>query len=132
MAAEKGLVVPVIKNAQDKSLEEIAREIERLSNGVHQHQLSPEEFRGSTFTVTSIGNIGGLISTPIINHPEVGIMGIGKIQKRPVFGEDDQIRAAQMVFLSFSFDHRIVDGAIGALFGNAVLDRLQHPATMLV
>ena len=90
---------------------EIASQVERLSNEVRQAKLKLEDLRGGTFTVTSIGNVGGLFSTPIINHPELGIVGIGKITKRPIFDEQGQIKAADMLYLSFSFDHRILDGA---------------------
>ena len=91
-----------------------------------------EDLKGSTFTVTSVGGIGGLISTPIINHPEVGIMGVGKVVKRPVYDAAGQIRPADIIYLSFSFDHRIVDGAVGAAFGNAVIRQLQNPAPLLL
>ncbi|MCS7271876.1 MAG: 2-oxo acid dehydrogenase subunit E2, partial [Gemmataceae bacterium] len=83
-------------------------------------------------TITSIGNIGGLMATPIINHPQVAIVGIGRIVKRPVYDEHDQLRPAQMLYLSFSFDHRVIDGAVGAVFGNAVRRYLQQPARLLL
>jgi pyruvate dehydrogenase E2 component (dihydrolipoamide acetyltransferase)/2-oxoisovalerate dehydrogenase E2 component (dihydrolipoyl transacylase) len=122
----------VLHDADRKDLAEIAREIERLTAEARGGKSKREDLRGSTFTVTSIGSIGGLFSTPIINHPEVGILGIGKIVKRPVFDAAGQVRAADMVYLSFSFDHRVVDGAVGAAFGNALIRRLQQPAAMLV
>jgi pyruvate dehydrogenase E2 component (dihydrolipoamide acetyltransferase)/2-oxoisovalerate dehydrogenase E2 component (dihydrolipoyl transacylase) len=76
--------------------------------------------------------VGGLITTPIINHPEVAILGVGRIVKRPVFDAAANIRPADVLYLSFSFDHRVVDGAVGAAFGNAVLAQLQNPAAMLM
>ena len=88
--------------------------------------------RGGTFTVTSIGNVGGLISTPVINHPEVGILGVGKVVKRPVFDGHGQVKPADLVYLSFSFDHRVIDGAVGAAFGNVVMRHLQNPALLLL
>jgi pyruvate dehydrogenase E2 component (dihydrolipoamide acetyltransferase)/2-oxoisovalerate dehydrogenase E2 component (dihydrolipoyl transacylase) len=88
--------------------------------------------RGGTFTITSIGGIGGLFSTPVINHPEVGILGIGKVVRRPVFDAAGQVRPADMIYLSLSFDHRVVDGAIGAAFGNAICRQLQNPAALLL
>jgi pyruvate dehydrogenase E2 component (dihydrolipoamide acetyltransferase)/2-oxoisovalerate dehydrogenase E2 component (dihydrolipoyl transacylase) len=81
-----------------------------------------------------VGNLGGLISTPVINHPEVGILGLGKMVKRPVYDEagPPAIRPADLVYLSFSFDHRVVDGAVGAAFSNAVLRQLQNPVLLLL
>ncbi len=132
VATPGGLIVPVVRDADKKSLLDIAAEVERLSNAARQSKLKLDDLRGGTFTITSIGNIGGLIATPIINHPEVGILGVGKIVKRPVFDEHGQVKAADMLYLSFSFDHRVLDGAIGAAFGNAVVKHLQNPAAMLV
>ena len=91
-----------------------------------------EDLRSGTFTITSIGNIGGLFATPIINAPEVAILGVGKIVKRPVFDAAGQIKPADIVYLSLSFDHRVLDGAIGAAFGNAVIRHLQNPVALLV
>jgi pyruvate dehydrogenase E2 component (dihydrolipoamide acetyltransferase)/2-oxoisovalerate dehydrogenase E2 component (dihydrolipoyl transacylase) len=129
-ATPTGLIVPVIHEADRKSLLDVAREVERLSNEARTGRIKVEDLRGGTFTVTSIGNIGGLISTPVINHPEVGIMGVGKIVKRPIYDGAGQIRPADMLYLSFSFDHRVLDGAVGATFGNAVIRRLQNAVTL--
>jgi pyruvate dehydrogenase E2 component (dihydrolipoamide acetyltransferase)/2-oxoisovalerate dehydrogenase E2 component (dihydrolipoyl transacylase) len=131
-ATPAGLMVPVVHDADRKDLLTIAREIDRLSTAARLGKIRREEIKGGTFTLTSVGSIGGLISTPVINHPEVGILGVGKIVKRPVFDEHDQIRAAHLMYLSFSFDHRVVDGAVGAHFANAVLRRLEKPAAMLL
>ncbi|QVL34775.1 2-oxo acid dehydrogenase subunit E2 [Telmatocola sphagniphila] len=132
VATPNGLIVPVIKDADKKDALTIAREIDALSESARQGKVKVEDLKGGTFTVSSVGNIGGLISTPIINHPEVGILGIGKISKRPVYDEDGKLKPAEMVFLSFSFDHRVVDGAIGAMFANKLIDALQKPAIMLI
>jgi pyruvate/2-oxoglutarate dehydrogenase complex dihydrolipoamide acyltransferase (E2) component len=132
VATSTGLIVPVIRHADTLSLGEIAAEIQRLSTKARQGKCDREELLGGTFTVTSIGNIGGLISTPILNHPQVGIMGLGKIVRRPVYDAAGQIVPADMLYLSYSFDHRVVDGALGAAFGNEVSRRLKHPAAMLV
>jgi 2-oxoisovalerate dehydrogenase E2 component (dihydrolipoyl transacylase) len=132
VATPGGLIVPVVRDADKKSLLEIAQEIERLSNDARQGKPKLDDLRGGTFTVTSVGNIGGLISTPILHHPQVGILGIGKIVRRPVFNERGQIQAADIVYLSFTFDHRVLDGAIGAAFGNAVIKQLQRPALLLL
>jgi 2-oxoisovalerate dehydrogenase E2 component (dihydrolipoyl transacylase) len=132
VAAPSGLIVPVVRDADRKDLVQVARDIERLSAEARTGKSRREDLKGGTVTVTSIGNVGGLFSTPVINHPEVGILGVGKIVKRPVFDEAGRVRPAEMVYLSFSFDHRVVDGAVGAAFGNAVLRRLQAPAALLL
>ncbi len=132
VAGPQGLIVPVIHDADAKDVFEIAREIARLSKTARSNKLRREDLQDGTFTVTSIGGIGGLISTPVINHPEVGILGIGKVIKRPVYDDAGNIVPANLVYLSFSFDHRVIDGAIGAIFGNAVKEQLQNPAVMLI
>ena len=132
VATPGGLIVPVIHDADRKDLAGIAAEIERLSTEAKAGRPRLEDLRGGTFTVTSVGNIGGLISTPIINHPEVGILGVGKVVKRPVYDAAGQLRPADVLYLSFSFDHRVVDGAVGAAFGNALVKHLQNPALLLL
>ena len=132
VATPTGLLVPVVRDADRKSLADVAREIERLSQEARTGRARLEDLRGGTFTVTSIGGIGGLISTPIINHPEVGILGVGKVVKRPVYDDAGNLRPADVVYLSFSFDHRVLDGAIGAVFGNAVIRHLQNPLPLVV
>lgn len=132
VAAPGGLIVPVVKDADKKDLGAIAADIERLGADARAGKPRLEDLKGGTFTVTSIGGIGGLMSTPIINHPEVGIMGVGKVVKRPVYDENGELRPADVAYLSFSFDHRVVDGAVGAAFGNVVLRHLQNPALLLL
>ncbi len=132
VAAPHGLIVPVIKDADKKDLVTVASEISRLSEDARAGKNRLEDLKGGTFTVTSVGGIGGLISTPIINHPEVGIMGVGKVVKRPVYDARGELKPAEIIYLSFSFDHRVVDGAVGAAFGNAVLRYLQAPALLLL
>lgn len=132
VATAGGLIVPVVHDADQKDIFALAAEIERLSQLARQGRIAWQDLQGGTFTITSIGNIGGLMATPIINHPQVGIVGVGKIVKRPVYDEQDQLRPVQMVYLSFSFDHRVVDGAVGAVFGNAVRRHLQAPARLLL
>lgn len=131
-ATPAGLSVPVLKSADRGDLVTLAREIDRLSNAVRSGGARREELTGGTFTITSIGNIGGLFATPVINHPQVGIVGIGRIVRRPVYDETGNIRPADMLYLSFSFDHRVVDGDVGAMFGNAVIRRLRNPAALLL
>jgi pyruvate dehydrogenase E2 component (dihydrolipoamide acetyltransferase)/2-oxoisovalerate dehydrogenase E2 component (dihydrolipoyl transacylase) len=132
VATPGGLIVPVVRDVDQKDLFTVAAEVERLGTEGKAGKARREDLKGSTFTVTSIGGMGGLISTPIINHPEVGIMGVGKVIKRPVYNHDGHLRPADLVYLSFSFDHRVLDGAVGAAFGNAVKRHLEHPAAMLV
>lgn len=132
VAAPHGLLVPVVKDTDKKDVTTIATDIERLSNDARAGKSKIDDLRGGTFTVTSIGNIGGIISTPIINHPEVGIMGVGKVVKRPVYDANGALKPADIVYLSFSFDHRVLDGAIGVAFGNAVTRYLLAPALLLM
>jgi pyruvate dehydrogenase E2 component (dihydrolipoamide acetyltransferase)/2-oxoisovalerate dehydrogenase E2 component (dihydrolipoyl transacylase) len=127
-----GLIVPVIRDADKRDLGGVAREIERLSNDARAGKQRLDDLRGGVFSVTSVGNVGGLISTPIINHPEVGILGVGRVVKRPVFDANGRVRPADLVYLSLSFDHRVVDGAVGAAFANAVIGRLRNPALLLL
>jgi 2-oxoisovalerate dehydrogenase E2 component (dihydrolipoyl transacylase) len=132
VATPQGLLVPVVREADRKDVAAIAREIEQLSQAAREGKARREDMLGGTFTVTSIGGIGGLISTPVINHPQAAILGIGRVVKRPVYDIAGDLRPAEVVYLSFSFDHRILDGAIGAVFGNAVVRHLQNPAELLV
>jgi pyruvate dehydrogenase E2 component (dihydrolipoamide acetyltransferase)/2-oxoisovalerate dehydrogenase E2 component (dihydrolipoyl transacylase) len=132
IATPGGLIVPVIRDADKKDLATIARDIDRLRADARAGRSRLEDLRGSTFTITSVGNIGGLFSTPVINPPEVGILGVGKIVRRPVYDEEGQIRPADILYLSLSFDHRVVDGAVGAAFGNAVRNQLHNPAVLLL
>jgi 2-oxoisovalerate dehydrogenase E2 component (dihydrolipoyl transacylase) len=127
-----GLVVPVVHDADKKELAQIAIEIERLSSQARAGKIQLPDIQGGTFTVTSIGNVGGLFSTPIIHQPQVGILGLGKMIRRPVFDDAGNVRPADMQYLSFSFDHRVVDGAVGAAFGNEVIRQLRNPARLLL
>ena len=132
VATPTGLIVPVLKDADKKDIAAIATEIDRLGSDARAGKAKLDDLKGGSFTLTSVGNIGGLISTPIINAPEVGIMGIGKIVTRPVYDKEGEIVPAEMVYLSFSFDHRVVDGAVGATFANSVIHQMQHPAALLL
>ena len=131
-ATPAGLIVPVVRDADRKDLAQIATEVERLSADARAGKSRLEDLRGSTFSITSIGGIGGLFSMPIINHPEVAILGIGQIVKRPRYDAAGNVRPVDILYLSFSFDHRVVDGAVGAVFGNAVKAYLHSPARLLL
>jgi pyruvate dehydrogenase E2 component (dihydrolipoyllysine-residue acetyltransferase) len=121
---DAGLVVPVLRGADERSLEEIAAEAERLAEGARAGRLAPEELRGSTFTVSSAGRLGGLLATPLVNHPEVGILGLHRIGDRPVVREGE-IVARRIGLLSCTFDHRVVDGARASAFLLDVITRLE-------
>lgn len=123
--AEEGLVVPVIRDAAGKSVFELAREVERLAEGARSGTLAVSEVSGSTFTVTSIGSIGGLFSYPVINPPEAAILGLHKIVRRPVV-RDEGVVARDMMFLSLSFDHRLIDGGTATRFMNDLILRIER------
>jgi pyruvate dehydrogenase E2 component (dihydrolipoamide acetyltransferase) len=123
---EEGLVVPVLRAADERSLEELEAEAARLADGARAGTLKPEELRGSTFTVSSAGRLGGLLTTPIVNHPEVGILSLGRIAPRPVV-RDGEIVVREMGWLSCTFDHRVVDGVRASEFLLAVIAALETP-----
>jgi pyruvate dehydrogenase E2 component (dihydrolipoamide acetyltransferase) len=122
---DQGLVVPVVRDCDSRSLDELNAEVTRLAEGARQGTLKPEELRGSTFTVTSAGKFSGSFVTPLINHPEVGILGIHRIAERPVV-RDGQIVARPIGHVSVTFDHRVLDGKRAAEFGLDVISRLER------
>jgi pyruvate dehydrogenase E2 component (dihydrolipoamide acetyltransferase) len=130
-ATEQGLVVPVIHDADRRSLIGLAQEIERLASAARDGKLSRQELSGSTFTVTSLGKLAGLFAIPIINLPNVGILGIHRIKERPVV-RDGQIQIGHVMLLSLSCDHRIVDGHVGAAFAYDVIHYLEDPARLML
>ncbi|GIW30740.1 MAG: dihydrolipoamide acetyltransferase component of pyruvate dehydrogenase complex [Meiothermus sp.] len=132
VAAENGLIVPVVRDVERKSLLQIAREINDLAEKARSGKLSPEEVSGSTFSITNIGSIGALFSFPIINVPDAAILGVHSIQKRPVVNERDEIVVRQMMYLSLSFDHRLVDGAEAARFTKEVIRLLEKPERLFL
>jgi 2-oxoglutarate dehydrogenase complex dihydrolipoamide succinyltransferase (E2) component len=127
---DQGLVVPVVKDVDSKDIFELAGEIEKLSDRARTGQLSLEDVRGSTFTITNVGAIGGLFATPIVNIPEVAILGLHKIAKRPVV-RDGKIEVRDTTYLSLSFDHRVVDGAYAARFTSRVIEIIQDTKKLL-
>ncbi len=124
-----GLVVPVVRGADSKTVDEIHRELGRLADGAREGTLEPGEVRDSTFTVTSAGKLAGLFQTPIVNHPEVAILSIGRIAPRAVVREGEVV-VRRTGSIAISFDHRVVDGARAAEFGLAVIHRLEEPVRM--
>jgi pyruvate dehydrogenase E2 component (dihydrolipoamide acetyltransferase) len=125
-ATDAGLMVPVVQNADRLRLFELAKQIERLSRAAQDGTLAPEDLRNSTFTVTSLGKQSGLLATPILNHPEVGILGVHRIKEKPVVREGE-IVVGKVMLLSLSLDHRIVDGHVGAAFAYDVIETLENP-----
>ncbi len=124
---DQGLVVPVVRACDSRSVEELRADVDALAERARARSLAPEELRGSTFTVTSAGRLGGLIVTPLVNYPEVGILGVHRIAPRPVV-RDGEIVVRQVGNVSVTFDHRVVDGARAAEFTLAVIGRLAVPA----
>jgi pyruvate/2-oxoglutarate dehydrogenase complex dihydrolipoamide acyltransferase (E2) component len=117
--------VPVVRDVASKSLDELDAEIRRLAEGALSGTLKPEELRDGTFTVTSAGKSAGLFTTPLINHPQVAILGVYRIAERPVV-RDGEIVVRRMGNVSVTFDHRVIDGKRAADFGLAVIDRLRR------
>jgi pyruvate/2-oxoglutarate dehydrogenase complex dihydrolipoamide acyltransferase (E2) component len=120
-----------VRHADRRSLLDLAGEIRRLAELARAGRLGPDDLGGSTFTITSLGKQGGIFATPIINYPEVAIMGVHKMVKRPVVIAD-QIQIREMMNLSLSFDHRWIDGHVGAAFTYAVIHLLEAPDRLLM
>jgi pyruvate dehydrogenase E2 component (dihydrolipoamide acetyltransferase) len=130
-STDAGLVVPVVKDADKRSLIDVAREIERLAKDAKAGKSRVEDLSGSTFTITSLGAQGGLFATPIINFPEVGILGVHRIKERPVV-RNGEITVGHVMLLSLSFDHRIVDGHVGAAFAYEIIGYLENPESLFL
>ena len=128
---EQGLLVPVIRNADHKSITQLAEETARLSERARAGQLTLDEVQGGTFTITNVGSVGGLFATPIVNWPEVAILGVYKITKRPIVMEN-QVKIRDMTNLSITFDHRVLDGVTAAKFMNSIKQHLEDPKMLLI
>lgn len=128
---DRGLVVPVVKDVDRKSIYDLARDIQAISDKTRNNKIAIEDLRDGTFTITNAGNIGGLFATPVINIPEVAILGVHKIAKKPVV-RDNQVVIRDIMYLSISIDHRIVDGATGARFMNEVIRLLEKPSLLFL
>jgi 2-oxoglutarate dehydrogenase E2 component (dihydrolipoamide succinyltransferase) len=131
VASDQGLVVPNVKDADRKGMIQIARDIADVAKRARDGKLAMDDLTGGTFTITNGGVFGSLVSTPIINYPQVGILGLHKIQERPVV-IDGQIEARPMMYVALSYDHRIVDGQHSVLFLVRVKELMEDPAAMLV
>jgi 2-oxoglutarate dehydrogenase E2 component (dihydrolipoamide succinyltransferase) len=129
---ERGLLVPVIHNAGDLNIAGLARRINELAERTRTNKVSPDELSGGTFTITNTGSRGALFDTPIINQPQVAILGTGTVVRRPVVMNDangqEVIAIRSMVYLALSYDHRLVDGADAARFLSAMKNRLEDAA----
>ncbi len=127
----EGLMVPVIKNADQKSIMELAKEAETLAEEARSRKIKLPDLKGNTFTITNIGSIGGIFSTPIINPPDVAILGVHRIRDMPVVVEGE-IKIRKILPLVLSFDHRVLDGAQAARFMNTLMEHLKDPDLLLV
>ncbi|MCH8490734.1 MAG: 2-oxo acid dehydrogenase subunit E2 [Oceanicaulis sp.] len=131
-ATPKGLMVPVIRHAEAMDIWQIAAEVKRLAEAARTGKATKEELSGSTITITSLGAMGGIVTTPVINHPETAIIGVNKMQVLPRYNSDGQLTPRKIMNLSSSFDHRIVDGYDAARLIQAVKAYLEHPATLFM
>lgn len=126
-----GLVVPVIRDADRLTIFEIAKRIDEISEKARKRELALEDMKGGTFTITNYGSIGGLFATPVINYPQAAILGVGRISKTPVV-KDDALAIGNVLALSLSVDHRIVDGGEVTRFINKVMEYLADPVALLM
>jgi len=127
----EGLMVPVVKNAKDKSILQLAEELTKLAEKARNRTIDLADLKGGTFTISNYGALGGIYATPIINYPEVAILGIGKIKDTPVV-RNGKLVVRKILSLALSFDHRVVDGGEGARFLNTVIARLEDPDLILL
>ncbi len=130
-ATDEGLTVTVVHDADKKDIWALAREIDRLATAARERKLTLQEIQGGTFTITSLGKAGGILATPIMNWPEVAIIGVHKIEKRPVV-RNDQVVIREMMYVSCTFDHRVIDGHVGAAFVQTLVKYLDHPALLFM
>ena len=128
---DRGLLVPVIRNADQKAVYGVAGELTEIAQKARDKKLSPDDMRGGTFTITNLGGIGGTAFTPIVNYPEVAILGISRAKLQPTV-RDGQIVPRLILTLSLSYDHRVIDGADGARFTRRLCDMLENPLKMLL
>jgi 2-oxoglutarate dehydrogenase E2 component (dihydrolipoamide succinyltransferase) len=132
VAAEEGLVVPVVRDAERKSFAEIESDISQLAEKARTNKLSLKDLQGGTFTITNGGVFGSLLSTPILNGPQVGILGMHKIQLRPVAIDKERMENRSMMYIALSYDHRIVDGKEAVSFLAKVKELLEDPESLLL
>jgi pyruvate dehydrogenase E2 component (dihydrolipoamide acetyltransferase) len=128
----EGLVVPVIRDVDKLSISDLAARIVDVSQKAKDRKFTLDDFKDGTFTVTNYGSIGGTFGVPVINYPQAAILGVGRIMKTPVVNEKDEIVVGQVLPLSMSVDHRIVDGAMAARFMASVIQYLKDPVSLLL
>jgi 2-oxoglutarate dehydrogenase E2 component (dihydrolipoamide succinyltransferase) len=131
VSSERGLVVPILRNADRLSFSEIEKQIADFGRRANSLELTLEEMEGGTFTISNGGVFGSLLSTPILNPPQSGVLGLHKIQERPI-AENGQVVIRPMMYVALSYDHRIVDGREAVSFLRAVKDALEDPARLLL
>ncbi len=129
---EKGLVVPVIRDADTKSVTEIARELQQIAEKARNNTLTLDDMQGGTFTITNYGSIGGIFANPVINYPQSAILGVGRILKKPMINDQNEVVAGQFLPLSLAVDHRIVDGGNVARFLNQLMFYLSEPSSLIL
>ena len=127
----EGLMVPVVKDVDKKTILELAKELQELSEKAKERKIKLDELKGSTFTISNFGSFGGTYATPIINYPDVAILGTGKISDRP-WVKDGQIVIRKIISLSLTFDHRVIDGAEAAQFLNKIIGYLEDPDSIFI
>ena len=128
----KGLMVPVVRDADRKGLMTISKELKEVADRAREFKLDISEMRGGTFTLTNVGALGGTFATPMINSPEVAILGMGKLIRKPMVKGEDEIVIRKMLPLFLSFDHRVIDGADGARFTSTIISFLENPLNLLL
>jgi pyruvate dehydrogenase E2 component (dihydrolipoamide acetyltransferase) len=129
---ERGLLVPVLRDVDRKSVYVLAREMAEVADKARQKKIATDDLRGGTFTITNLGGIGGTSFTPIVNWPEVAILGLSRSRLQPVFGDNGQVTPRLMLPLSLSYDHRVIDGADAARFLRHIVEMLENPLIMVL
>jgi pyruvate dehydrogenase E2 component (dihydrolipoamide acetyltransferase) len=130
-ATKEGLIVPVVKRVDEKGILQIADEVYALTEATRTGEVSLEDLQDSTFTITSLGALGGVLATPIVNFPEVAILGVHKISSRPVVREG-AVTIREIMNLTLSLDHRVVDGSVGAEFMHHIIPLIEEPGLLLL
>jgi 2-oxoglutarate dehydrogenase E2 component (dihydrolipoamide succinyltransferase) len=131
VSTDRGLVVPIVRNAESRSFAELEREIARLAGVARDGKLAPDDLAGGTFTISNGGVFGSLLSTPILNPPQSGILGMHKIEERPI-AKDKQVVIRPMMYVALSYDHRLIDGKDSVTFLVRVKERLEDPTRLLL
>jgi pyruvate dehydrogenase E2 component (dihydrolipoamide acetyltransferase) len=129
---DRGLLVPVLRDVDKKSVHELGRDMAEIAEKARQRKITAEDMKGGTFTITNLGGIGGTSFTPIVNYPEVAILGLSRSRLEPVWRESGQVVPRLILPLSLSYDHRVIDGADAARFLRRIVEMLESPLVMLL